>query len=233
MRKGNGRLKETVACRQLPQLAEYFAAQFPLPGFAVADHASTGADDADPQAAEHGSQVSRATVDSPAWFADPLDVPDHPFAVGAVFQVQEQVAGRTSFDRFFAPVPNISFAFEHLGHAFFDFGQRHVHERALNTNRITDAGKHVSDGVGHHRGGVSLGNIRVELLPARLADTWNHSLIRQLAETNTANAKLAVDRPRPAAELAPRFLPRTKLGRPIRLCNFRFAGHEKEIPTGV
>jgi hypothetical protein len=39
------------------------------------------------------------------------------------------------------------------------------------------------------------------VLPTCLADTGNHAVVRQLAEADTANAELAIHRPRPAASL--------------------------------
>ena len=74
----------------LPQFAQHFAAQVALPGFAVADHAAAGADDRDAQAVEHRTQIVGAAIHPAARLADPLDVPNHAFAVGAVLQLDAQ-----------------------------------------------------------------------------------------------------------------------------------------------
>src|SRR5262249_35747533 len=57
-------------------------------------------------------------------------------------------------------------------------------------------------------------------LPARLLYARNQPHIRQLAETNSADAELAIHRPRPAAELTAALSAGTELRLAIRLGNF-------------
>ena len=121
------------------------------------------------------------------------DAADHALAVGAVLQVERELRRRARLH--FLPVPDVAFALEHFRQAALDLGERHVHVRPFDAHRIADAGQHVGDRVGHHGGWVLP-------LPTRLAHTRNQSLVRQLAETDPADAELPIHRPRPPAQLA-------------------------------
>src|SRR5690242_6824250 len=54
-----------LAATTLPDLAQHFAADVPLPGFAVTDHAATGAQNGDALAIQHGPQFLGAAKHSP------------------------------------------------------------------------------------------------------------------------------------------------------------------------
>src|SRR5262245_24286260 len=58
------------------------------------------------------------------------------------------------------------------------------------------------------------------LLPTCVAHSGNQPLVCQLAEADAADAELAVNGPRPAAELATVFTPRAELGHILRFGNF-------------
>src|SRR5206468_3911954 len=62
-------------------------------------------------------------------------------------------------------------------------------------------------------------------LPARLLHTWNHTLVRHLAEANPANAELAVHGPRAAAQLAAPLTAGGKFRLPESRRVFCFARH--------
>lgn len=64
-----------------------------------------------------------------------------------------------------------------------------------------------------------------EVLPTGLANTGNHTLIRKLAETDTAYSKLSINRPRPTTEFATVLAPYGELRRAISFCDFTFACH--------
>src|SRR4051812_7682065 len=66
--------------------ADHFAAGIFLTSFAVAEHASAGADDRDSHATQHGFEILGLAVDPAAGLADTFDVLDDLLAVRTVFQ---------------------------------------------------------------------------------------------------------------------------------------------------
>src|SRR5262249_19746881 len=97
----------------LVDLAENFAADVLLPRFAVAVYAAGGADDRDAHSSENGPHLLGFAIHAAAGRADALDVLDHVFAVGAVFQLDAELTDRVAFD--FLPVPDVTFALQHFG----------------------------------------------------------------------------------------------------------------------
>src|SRR4051812_43527332 len=73
-----------VGMDALPHGAEDFAADPLAAGLAIAHQAAAGTQNGDAQSVEHRPQVLVSRVSAAAGFADPLDVADHPLAVGAV-----------------------------------------------------------------------------------------------------------------------------------------------------
>src|SRR5580704_5295462 len=65
--------RDMFACLYLPNLAEHFAAQLPLPRLAIADHAAAGADHGNPQPAQYRLEFDGAAVDPAARLADAAD----------------------------------------------------------------------------------------------------------------------------------------------------------------
>jgi len=63
------------------------------------------------------------------------------------------------------------------------------------------------------------------MLPTRLFDTRNHTLVSQLTETNPTNAKLAINRPRATADTTARLASRRILRLSQRFGNFWFTRH--------
>jgi hypothetical protein len=57
-------------------------------------------------------------------------------------------------------------------------------------------------------------------LPTRVTHSRNQTLIGQLAEANAADAELAINGSRPAAQPATTLAPRAELGRLLRLGDF-------------
>jgi len=66
--------------------------------------------------------------------------------------------------------------------------------------------------------------------PTRHPHAGDQTAVCQFAETNPANAELAVYRARPAAQLAAALAPSAEFGNSIRFGDFRFAGHRMLIP---
>jgi hypothetical protein len=64
-----------------------------------------------------------------------------------------------------------------------------------------------------------------DLLPTRVADARNHSLVGQIAEANATNTKLLVHGARAATQFAAVLAASAEFWRPFRFGNFRFAGH--------
>ena len=111
---------------------------------------------------------------------------------------------------FFAPIPDVAFALEHLGQAALHLRKRHLDTGALNPHGIADAGEHIGDGVGHHvrccpwsvvscplsscqSDSVATNNgprTTDSSLPTRVAHAGNQTLVGQFAEANAADAKL-------------------------------------------
>src|SRR5690606_25512633 len=74
---GGGRKPRRRPSRRLPKFAENFAAELPLPRFAIADHAAAGAENLDALAVEHRLQLAEGAVDPAAGRADALHETDH------------------------------------------------------------------------------------------------------------------------------------------------------------
>jgi len=87
----------------------------------------------------------------------------------------------------------------------------------FNSNGISDASQHIGNRVGHHNG--------IYPLPACLFNTGDQTLLRKVAETNTTDAKLAINGTGPAAEFASVFAPGRELGNSLGLSNLRFTCH--------
>lgn len=68
-------------------------------------------------------------------------------------------------------------------------------------------------------------------LPASLANTRNQALVCQIAEANTADTKLTIDRTRPPTELTTILTPHRKLRWAICLRDFAFACHGTGFPV--
>src|SRR5262249_38964960 len=97
--------------------AQHFAADPLRLRFAIAEDPLAGRNDADSHSLQDDRQLPRLPVDPAAGFADPLDLLNDPFAVGAVLQVQPQ-----DLDRLFVhdlEIPDVSFALQHLGDSLF------------------------------------------------------------------------------------------------------------------
>src|SRR5262245_7222597 len=66
--------------------------------------------------------------------------------------------------------------------------------------------------------------------PARLLHAGNQSIQRQVAEAQPAQLELAVNRPRPAAQVAAPLAPATELRLAVRLLDFCLTRHESFAP---
>src|SRR6185503_19974850 len=102
----------------LPDLTQYLAAQVALSGLPIGNNAPAGADDRYTQSIEDRFQFRRSVVEPPPRLGDAANMPDHPFSVRPVLQVQPQLRKLLHLD--FAEVPDVAFALQHLGQAALD-----------------------------------------------------------------------------------------------------------------
>jgi hypothetical protein len=199
----------------LINLTQHFAAHILLASFPVTDDAGARANYGDAQAAANGAHLFRFAIHAAARRADPFDTLDDVLAVRAVLELQAQVALRLGGH--LLPVPDVTFALEHVGQPPLHFRRGNIDVRPLHTNGVADAGQHIGNGVSHH--------IRRFPLPTGFPDAGDQSLVGQLAKANPADAELAIHGPRSPAHLAAALRPSRKLRLALGHCDFRFTCH--------
>src|SRR6202049_4401244 len=69
-----------------PDIAQHFAADADLDGFAPGHHAARGREDARSETGEHLGHIIATEIDAAPWAADPLDARDQSLAVRSVLQ---------------------------------------------------------------------------------------------------------------------------------------------------
>src|ERR1700730_17037509 len=91
-------------------------------------------------------------------------------------------------------VENKTLILEHLNHPLFHARGRNIYGRPLNAIRIANLRQQISYRIGHHVASLPL--------PTRFSYSRNQAVAGHLAKTNAANAELAIDGSRPAAQSA-------------------------------
>src|SRR3954449_3014192 len=176
----------------LPDEAEHFAANAALCGLTACDHADGGGHDRGTEAAEHFRQAIGLGVDAATGLRDALDALDDASTVVSVLQRDREHVERLLAARNGEGL-DVALVQEQAGDLDLELGAGHGHRLVPRQVGVADAGQHVGDWIGQHRG-----------LPARLRHARDDALMRELAQADAAYAELPEDRARPSTAIAAR-----------------------------
>src|SRR5882757_1555484 len=166
----------------LPDEAEHFPANAALCGLTAGDHADGGGHDRGTETAENLRQTIGLGVDATTGLRDALDALDHASTVVSVLQRDRQhveglLAARDGEGL------DVALVEQEASDLDLELGRGHGHRLVPRQVGVADAGQHVGDWIGQHRG-----------LPARLGHARDDALVRELAQADAAYAELPEDR---------------------------------------
>src|ERR1700682_2810592 len=144
-----------------PDIAQHFAADADLDGFAPGHHAARRREDARAETSEHFGHIIATEIDAAPWAADPLDARDQALAVRSVFQKDtERLDGTgalldgTRARRAVGVLEeleplDVAFVLQDAGDLGLQPGRGHVDARVLRGDGVAKPGEHVSNRICH------------------------------------------------------------------------------------
>src|SRR6185312_14759478 len=130
----------------LPDLAQYFPAHPLFAGLASGHHPARGAEDADPQPAQHRPDLMAADVDAAPGLRHPPQIADHRLVVGPVLELHPQ--RRVALFLVQLDLAHIPLLGEDADDLLLELRAGQLHLVVVGAHAVANAGQQVSDGIG-------------------------------------------------------------------------------------
>src|SRR4029079_13255047 len=133
----------------LPDEGHHFAADAALLRGAASDETGRGREDRDAHPAKHARKAVLPGVDPAARLRHALQAGDHPLAIAAELEVDDQ--GIEALALLYVEIADVALLLEELGDVHLHPRARHGGVLVQRLVGVADAGEHVCDRIGQHR----------------------------------------------------------------------------------